>query len=495
MTVEINENQILKNTTMKLFNQNRRFFLLTILIFTVFYASAQRIQSDSLAKKTVHQVAYKSMRFNEDWSVLKDSSIKKADFTDNLKYLKLSKNGNSYISVGGELRSLYEVYRNDNWGAAQKDANGYILNKIQVHTALHIGSRVRLFAQLKSATNIDNTAFIRPIDEDVIDLHQAFIDVKINKAFTFRFGRQELSFNSNLLIDKRDWTNVGISFDGFNILYDYGNWKLNALAVKRVEFRFGAFNNGTENSRSLYGIYATHSNTTSSSFIKNMELYYLGLQRRDVSYNTKDFVSLVKFGPYLENRHTIGLRIYNSKNNWDYETEGMYQFGKYSKQAISAWRIAATLGYTFKKNKTTIRPYLNIDIASGDRDTTDNTMGTFNPLFPGIFDPTAANLAGFKVGLDIVFNKKLTLSLYNWTAWRTSTQDGIYGFFGLPFRDGDKSNASHVVTSPLIIIHWQVNRHLSILPFHTTLFPGKFLKETPPGETMHYSGISINYKF
>lgn len=89
-------------------------------------------------------------RSQEDWSVLCNRALR-IDRWDRIKYVRLGQ-GQSYLSFGGELRSEYDVYSNENWGAAPQDDNGYSLNRLMGHADVHIGEHVRAFAELRDAT-------------------------------------------------------------------------------------------------------------------------------------------------------------------------------------------------------------------------------------------------------------------------------------------------------------------------------------------------------
>jgi len=58
--------------------------------------------------------AYSLLRENEDWSFLKDTSLRQ-DIWDPLKYVRLGPD-DWYLTMGGEVREVFEQVGNDNWG-------------------------------------------------------------------------------------------------------------------------------------------------------------------------------------------------------------------------------------------------------------------------------------------------------------------------------------------------------------------------------------------
>ena len=66
---------------------------------------------------------------------------------------------------------------------------------------------------------------------------------------------------------------------------------------------------------------------------------------------------------------------------WDFDYEGVWQFGTFGSANIRAWTLASDTGYTIPTWR--LKPSFSVkaDISSGDNPKT-NTLGTFNPLFP-----------------------------------------------------------------------------------------------------------------
>src|SRR5580658_8280672 len=60
--------------------------------------------------------SYKLLREDEDWSFLRDRSLRE-DLWDPVKYIPLRKDLKDwYLTLGGEAREVWEQIGNDNWG-------------------------------------------------------------------------------------------------------------------------------------------------------------------------------------------------------------------------------------------------------------------------------------------------------------------------------------------------------------------------------------------
>ena len=69
--------------------------------------------------------------------------------------------------------------------------------------------------------------------------------------------------------------------------------------------------------------------------------YYIGLDRKAATFNR---------GTAHELRHTLGVRIWRpaaKENGWDFDYEGVWQFGTFGADGIRAWTFAAETGTAF----------------------------------------------------------------------------------------------------------------------------------------------------
>jgi hypothetical protein len=114
---------------------------------------------------------YNLLRENDDWSFLADSSLRR-DFWDPIKYIPLGCEA-CYVSLGGEVRQVFEQVANDNWGK-QPYMNTFLLQRYMLHSDWHLGKRFRVFIQLKSGLENYRAGDPRPIDEKRLDLEAAF---------------------------------------------------------------------------------------------------------------------------------------------------------------------------------------------------------------------------------------------------------------------------------------------------------------------------------
>src|SRR5256714_3231665 len=266
---------------------------------------------------------YQRLRYDEDYLYLRDPA-KRSDFFDPIKYIPLNSAGDWYLSLGGEVRERYELYNNNRWNPNSPDHDGYFLQRYLLHADLHLGPSVRIFGQLQSSLEDWRKGGPRPIDEDRLDAHQLFVDVKLpidlgdRDEFTLRVGRQEMVYGSARLIGVREAPNVRLTFDAVRLLTRVGEWRADAFFSRPVEDDAGIFDDWGDDHINFWGVYATHP----LPFFKgaNVDLYYLGLDRPDAR-----FVQ----GTADEQRHSVGGRLFGKRDGWDYNFEGTFQWGTF----------------------------------------------------------------------------------------------------------------------------------------------------------------------
>jgi len=441
---------------------------------------------------------FQPFRYDEDWSSLEDSS-RRTDWLDPLKYIRLSdsENENWFVTIGGELREKYELLDQPNFGTGPEDKTGYFLQRYLLSFDFHLGSRVRIFSELQSGLENGRNGGPRPTDLDRLDVHQAFLDLKILSAkthsLTIRVGRQELGFGSGRLISPAEGLNLRRSMDGGRITVRIGKIVWNATALRLVKTQPDVFDDVADHTQSMWGTGMTAPHPVWKG--ANMSLYYFGLDRKS---------SIFRKGVGREIRHTIGSRSFKTSGRWDFNYEGIVQWGSFSGRPIRAGALSEDTGYTLAGSRLRPRIGIRADLATGDGGLQTRALGSFNPLLPaapvysgpsGLLGPT--NLMDVSPSLKLQV-QKVSLTLESSSFWRQSLHDGIYSPLVAsvpPVRRGATSQARYVATAPSLTVAYQASHHIFFSAMYTHFFAGRFLKESPPGRDVNYAASWITYRF
>src|SRR5882757_3585641 len=311
---------------------------------------------------------YHLLREDDDWTFLADPA-KRQEFWDPVKYIRLRPGRNDwFLSMGGEVREVWEQIGNDNWGQ-QPFMNAYFNERYMLHFDVRYGKHVRTFVELKSGLNSFRIGGPRPIDEKKLDFQAAFLEIGAASArdsIKLLVGRQELEYGSGRLIDVREGPNVRLSFDGFRIKSKLDSWQIDGFAVRPDLDNPGFFDNAPNHAVGFWGVYATRTLPRKMS----LDVYYLGLDRRQATFER---------GTAQEVRHSLGARlsrpIATEKSGPDFDYEGLWQFGTFGSGNIRAWTVASETGYRFPTAPLKPRFSAKADTSSGDNPRS-KTLGT-----------------------------------------------------------------------------------------------------------------------
>jgi hypothetical protein len=317
------------------------------------------------------------------------------------------------------------------FGAGLQDHKGYVLNRVMPHFDFHAGRDFRLFSEFEFDFENGRNGGPRPqIDEDRGDIHQAFLEIgsHVSSAHgvSLRAGRQEVVLGSGRLFDNNEGPNVKIAFDGFRAIAEAGHVRVDLFALKPVENNRGWFDDVPNHAQSLWGSYLTVTAPIVSR--GRADLYYIGLDTKSATYNR---------GTAHETRNTVGTRVFRPiGEGLDYNWEANYQWGSFGTASIRAWSLSTETGFTFDRLRFHPRSLLRADVYSGDDNPANQSLGTFNTLFPrGAYSTPAVvpflgpqNLIDFHPALQFQLRTNVIGSFaWDWY-WRESTHDGIYAF-------------------------------------------------------------------
>jgi hypothetical protein len=435
--------------------------------------------------------AFKSLRYDEDYSYLKTDSS--SNWYNSLKFRSLSKSKESYLSFGGEVRYQYFSYQNEDWGSDMIDKNDFILTRYLGSVDFHGGSHFRTFIQLQSSLDNGSKLSPTPVDQDILDLHQAFIDVNFStendQGFIFRVGRQEMLYGSGRLISVREAPNNRSSFDAAKFIYYKKDFRLDAFYGNYVNAKPGFFDDASNSNTSAWGTYAAFNEVPA---LHNLDLYYLGI------YRTKE---VVDDGVGPETRHSIGSRVWFTSPEWLYDVEAVYQFGRFKTGDISAWTISFNVSYTFINTPLTPQLGVKTELISGNRHYNDGKLNTFDAMFPrGAYFGLASligpsNLDDIHPYASIAFSSKLRFTSDYDLFYRMSLNDGIYAVNAILIYSGKNAKSRDIGKQLQNELEYTLNKFLYLRADFTWFKAGDYLKEVGPGKDILMASSTIQFKF
>lgn len=438
--------------------------------------------------------SFQKLRYEEDYSYLRDPANRMGSL-DALKFIPFDGSGDSYLTVGGEVRQRYAYTVKPLFGAGPQDKVDVWLQRYVLQGDLHVGEHLRFFGQFYSALETGGEGGPSPVDENQLQFQNAFFELSFSpmKATTlsFRGGRQEVQFGSGRLVDVREGPNVRRTLNALRFIFKLPDWRIDAIVARPRQLRPGVFDDGSKDDQTLWGLYAIGGQDTLQ--IGQLDLYYLGFRDDEGSFEQ---------GIAKETRHSLGARLWGEAGNWDFNWETIYQFGEFGTGNISAWTVASETGYTWSDNfPWRPRLALSANIASGDDDPNDDDLGTFNALFPrGNYFSQAAVLGPrnfFNVHSFVTLNPSpdwLFTTSMNFF-WRLQTEDGVYSPSGQLIRASKGNDERFVGSAISFTSDWVISRNLAFTAVYAHFFPGAFIKETGSADNIDYFEITLRFRF
>jgi len=426
-------------------------------------------------------------RWQEDWSVLADPRVPREPL-DGLKYIPLSSGDpNTYLSFGLTVRERFEGLDAARFGIAPGRNNNYLLSRVEPHVDLRLGSDVQIFTQFISAFAPGKT-MIAPPDRDRLDLEQGFIaavEPVAGGTLKLRFGRQQFAFDLQRFVSVRDGPNVRQSYDAAWADYELGAWRVISFYSQPVQDRdlraFDDYSSG----RLIYGGVRLERKFGPAEFTA----YYSRFTQDNAHYLTVSG---------NERRDIFDIRFGGATKNIDWDAEAMGQTGEIANEPITAWAIGSLAGYTFADSLWKPRMGLQVDAASGNGNSHDHHLGTFNPLFPNGYYFTLAGFTGYvnliHVKPSVTIHPTATLKVMAAAAmqWRETTADAVYVQPNIPIPGTAGKSGRYTGTYEQLRVDWAITPHYTAAVEAVHFGIGNAIRRTG-GHDGNY--VSVELKF
>ncbi|ANU39067.1 alginate export family protein [Vibrio scophthalmi] len=361
-------------------------------------------------------------RANEDWSYVDNIAEDDKSFSEKLKRLDISEDGDWKVSFSGNVKASFDNRWNHMYDPEVRKHNEF-RSRLQFATDVTYQDWMRLYGEIRTNyTNLDSPG---PVDDAGTDFHQLFAEFKLlddgEQFLSTRLGRQEIYLNEWQMMNREptpvqnSWNAISAKYKVAGINFDayYGEEIFPVRGDKDWSGNWDDKTNGKKstglfaNWRTSFGAmqaYVMSNELTNSSFVNaphgDVDIQVLGL-------HAHDFVS----------------------EGFGYMVDGIYQFGDQAGKDISAYMAYADLNYNWKTDWN-YRVGINLHYASGS-DKNSDKVNTFNPLWTG--DPlgfahdgaygNAMQFGGYSV---IEYMPKQSIITGFMSTWRANTEDAIY---------------------------------------------------------------------
>ncbi len=435
--------------------------------------------------KPAPQPAFRPINHDEDYATFRDQ--RDANTWTRLKYIPIA--GDSYATLGGELRLRPELRLGERFGRGPQDKGGDFQLRGRLWGDVHVAGALRLFVDLEHATSNDLDSVIAPIEQGRLDFNQAFAELRLpvgKGKIVARVGRQEVGIGNQTLFDMREGANTRRSFDVARVMVQAGRWDGGVLAGNAVLEKVGSFDDGTNHDFDLAAAHLGR-NFGSGANTGRVEALFLRTDRASLTFDTAPAAR--------DQRRSLALRYAGKAKAWSLDLEGIRQWGRFGQRDIDAWYVTTTLAHAWQQGWKP-RLALRVDVASGDKNPTDGKAGTYFSAFarPLTYngDLGAQNMTVVQPMLSLQPAKKLAIDLTAAGLWRTSTGDGVYSLGGQVLRRAAESDQHFFGKRATIAARYTVN------PFTTLGFylnVTKVAEDLPPSQDLRYAATYLTFRF
>ncbi|MEM9078929.1 MAG: porin, partial [Bacteroidota bacterium] len=390
------------------------------------------------------------------------------------------------LSFGGSYRTQAESFINEEFSSALEQSDIWFLNRFQLHSHLKFNNGFEFFAELNSSL-ITSKQNLAPVDRDELSINQLFVKYQFNDTWNLIVGRQNMRLGSGRLIDVREGPNVRLSFDMAQLTYTSEKAVVTAFHGVPVRLEQGVLdNNSLDYQEWVSGVYWTQNWSEKS----NTDIYAVYKEEDNKTWDS---------GIADDERLSIGLRHFGKWNDFVFNNEFVYQTGSFGTQNIRAWTISFNIENPFLLLGHNSVIGLKTEAISGDTSTTDNSLNTFDGLYPrgAYFGRVArigpSNLFDIHPYLDTTIGG-FALELDYVAFWRLSRQDGVYGPpLNLQYPSiNERRFIGHQIGT---ILSYEINDFINLEVETNFIFPGSFLIESNLNNILFHSVVTAEFKF
>jgi hypothetical protein len=429
-----------------------------------------------------------ALRWTENWA---KPPADDAPLLERIRHIPLGDRDDVYLSLGGQIRLYYTDWRHATLGLRPRDNNDPLQHRLRLLADLHVGPNLRAYVELGD-TREHASQYVTATNRNEIDVYQAFIDVTLPLGdagrVTLRPGRFEMPLGNGKLVGMREAPGMRFTYQGVRGTYILpGKLSVDAFAVKPVNIKPGAFDDGPSHVADFHGVYVSAPGLLGGI---GADIYWYEF--------TRDRATL-RAGTGRDERNNWGGRLWSRDPHWDLDLEATYQSGRFAGRDIQAYALLFEGGYTATPSGMQPRLGLRADLFSGDKDPARGASATFVAAAPRLTMTSEAGYFNFSNLMDLYPSvtlkprKDVSVMAGPDFLWRNRKADGVYiGPSGASFAPYGPTR--FIGTALNLEATWQATRRLQFRLFETRFLAGNKFK-AGGGRDANYLGLLSDYRF
>ncbi len=406
------------------------------------------------------------------------------DFHDFRPIGQLNQQFPPWLQFGVEERLRLEGFSGSGFIPQHNDS--YLLNRLRVGMILKPRPWLKVVAQVQDARSVLEQPPPGPPNNVRWDLKLAYAQFGDPEAqpVSISVGRQTIDYNDTIIANS-EWRNQARSYDGVVANVHVEKFRAAVFAASVVQPQLDGISHHQEGNN-IYGAYTWITGILPKSSIEPFALWRVA---PSVAVEASDH----KFGRLDEEAY--GLRVKgNGLANVDYRAEAIVERGSAGSNGIRAWATTEAAGYTLRSVRWRPRLFAGYDFASGDKNPSDGSHGTFDAMYPtahdrfGIADQFGwQNIIAWRGGLTLVPHRRWSVTAQYLNLWLASGRDGIYNSSGgLLLRDATGKSGRHIGEEFDSYTWYEINRQVRMGAGVGRILPGEFIAKAGKGAAYLY---------
>ena len=393
------------------------------------------------------------------------------------------------LQFGLDERLRLEGYSGNGFRPGNSDS--YLLNRLRVGMLLQPARWFRAVAQVQDARSFFQKPPIGPPNNVRWDLKLAYAQIGDSEKWPISVtaGRQLIDYN-NTIIGNSEWRNQARSYDGVVTNIHVNRFRAAVFAASVVNPLLYGISHHQEGNN-ISGAYGWITRALPKSSIEPFMLWRVV---------PSVAVEASKFKTGHLDEKAYGFRIRGTGiANFDYRYELVLERGWAGPNNIHAWATTAGLGYTLASHGWKPRFFTGYDYASGDKNPTDGTHGTFDTMYPtahdrfGITDQFGwQNIVAWRGGATIIPHRRWSMTAQYVDLRLATALDAAYNSSGgVILRDTTGKSGRRLGEEFDFYTWYEINRQVHIGTGVGHMLPGEFLARAGKGASYTYPYLVI----
>jgi len=399
----------------------------------------------------------------------------------------------AWLAFDGEYRNRVERFG----GIGYKPVNdNHDLSRLRVKLTIQPTHWLMFLGETQDSRvffnrNIPST----PPYQNTFDIRQAYVQLgsSTNGWFDIVGGRQNLTLGEERLVGPSDWLNMGRTFDLVRLDLHPSWFRLSLFASSVIVARDGVIDHHLEGNN-LHGAYGTLNRLIPHGTVEPYVFWRVAPARVKLSENA---------GRGALSEFTVGTRLVGTAPGaLEYDVEMDRQFGSLGPDTIDScaghWNVARPLNMRGRP-----RPFVEADYASGTKNPTSLTWGTFDQIYPsshnklGFADQVGwRNIEEVRAGMAESLSRKWKFTETYQNYWLASARDSLYTASGASVAQSATGSAGrHVGQEVDAWAEWDWRATANIGVGYARLLAGAFLNRTTLGKDYNYPFVFATYRF